>query len=145
MAHIVVRGWAAVFLDDEPMTDPAVLRTLDGVVYEDERFTDYLGDLEGEAEGEEALATALESGGALRFGYKEGDEWLSAMTEYRSKRPLSDSELRRLLEYTSGQWSDGIGANWTCESADRCGFTILCITPDDIVEPNALSLRVIED
>ncbi len=143
MARIVVRGWAAVFLEDEPMTDPAVLRTLDGVVYDDERFTDYLGDFEDE--GEVTLATALESGGNLRFGYKEGDEWLMAMTEYRSKRPLSESELRRLLEYTSGQWSDGIGANWTCESADRCGFTILCITPGDIVEPNALSLRVIEE
>jgi hypothetical protein len=141
MARIVVRGWAAVFQDDEPVTDPAVLRSLDGVVYDDEWFTDYLG--ASEVQGD--LATALESGGSLRFGYKEGDEWLTATTEYRSKRPLVESELRLLLEYTSGQWSGGIGANWTSESADRCGFTIMCITPGDMVEPNALSIRIIEE
>ncbi|MGP0068584.1 MAG: hypothetical protein ACLQGP_33915 [Isosphaeraceae bacterium] len=141
MARIVVRGWAAVFQNDEPVTDPAVLRILDGLVYEDEWFTDYLG----KSKAQMVLLNALESGGSLRFGYQEGDEWLTATTEYRSKRPLVESELRQLLKYTSNQWASGIGANWTCESANRCGFTIMCITPGDMVEPNALSIRMIED
>ena len=141
MARIVVRGWAAVFRDDEPVTDPSVLRALDGVVYDDEWFTDYLWCLGGP----DRPLDALEFGGCLRFCYTEGDEWLTATTEYRSKRPLAESELRQLLKYTSKQWSGGIGAHWTSVSADRCGFTIMCITPGDMIEPNALSIRMIEE
>ncbi len=141
MARILVRGWAAVFHDDEPVTDPAVLRSLDGLVYDEETFTDFLG----VSDSQKVLLRALESGGSLRFRYQEGDEWLTATTEYRSKRPLVESELRQLLKYTSSQWAVGIGANWTSVSADRCGFTIMCITPGDMVEPNALSIRMIEE
>ena len=115
MARIVVRGWAAVFRDDEPINDPLVLQSLDGVVYDDECFTDYLVG----SSTLSVLLAALEAGGSLQFSYKQGDEWLTAMTEYRSTRPLLQSELRLLLKFTSNQWSRGIGANWTSESADR--------------------------
>jgi hypothetical protein len=37
-------------------------------------------------------------------------------------------ELRALVAYTMGQWSDGIGENWTCERSDRCGFAIMCLS-----------------
>src|SRR4051812_35548163 len=102
MVRIAVRGRAAVFRKDEQVTDPSVLRSLDGLAYDDERFTDYLG---GPAE-EDLLAAALENGGSLRFTYHEGDPYLIATTEYQSRRPLSDSELGLLAAYTMGQWSD---------------------------------------
>jgi len=40
MSRIVIPGLAAVFRVDEQVKDPILLRSLDGVVYDDERFTD---------------------------------------------------------------------------------------------------------
>jgi hypothetical protein len=124
MLRIVIEGLAAVSREGEQITDASVLRSLDGLTYDEERFTDYLG---GPAE-EDALASALESGGHLRFGHHGSAPLLTATTEYRSRRPLSESELRVLVEYTMGQWSDGIGENWACFSPGRCGFMVTCIT-----------------
>jgi hypothetical protein len=62
-SRIVIRGWAAVYHDDEPVTAPEVLQTLDGLTYDDETFTDFLGGSE-----EEDVLAALESGGILRLG-----------------------------------------------------------------------------
>lgn len=141
MLRIVFEGRAAVFHADRQVTDASVLLSLDGLTYEDERFTDYLG---GPPE-EDELASALESGGHLRFGYRESEPLLIATTEYRSRRPLSASELRLLADYTMGQWSDGIGENWTCESAARCGFTVMCLTAGDGVPEDYPSISVIEE
>lgn len=139
MARIVIRGAAAVFRDDEPVTDPIVLRSLDGLVYDEERFTDYIG---GPPE-EDELAAALEPSGIISFRYHDGDELLAATTEYRSRRPLTDGELRLLVDYTMGQWSDGIGENWTCISPDRCGFLIICLTAGDEVGPDYPAVEVV--
>lgn len=125
MPHINLQGRAAVFKDNHRITDPAILRTLASARYDDERFTDYLG---GTSE-EDALAQALDPGGVLSFAYKEGDDSLTAITQYRARRNLTPAELSLLIEYTMGQWSDGIGENWTCESASRYGYTIMCLTP----------------
>jgi hypothetical protein len=141
MLRIVIRGAAAVFRDDVPVTDPAVLRSLDGLVYDGERFTDYIGG----PPAENALAAALEPGGIIRFGYREGDDLLSATTEYRSRRPLTDAELRLLVGYTMGQWSDGIGENWTCISPDRCGYSIMCLTAGDGVGPDYPAVEVVAE
>jgi hypothetical protein len=141
MLRIVVQGLAAVYRKDEPISDISILRSLDGLAYDDERFTDYLG---GPAE-EDALAAVLESGGSLRFRYCEGDSLLVASTEYRSKRPLSESELHLLVDYTMGQWSDGIGENWVCESEERCGFTVMCLTAGDGVPSEYPSVQLIEE
>jgi hypothetical protein len=141
MLRIVIRGAAAVSRDDVQVTDPAVLRSLDGLVYDGERFTDYIGGPPGENE----LAAALEPGGVISFGYREGDDLLSATTEYRSRRPLTDAELRLLVGYTMGQWSDGIGENWTCISPDRCGYSIMCLTAGDGVGPDYPAVEVVAE
>ncbi len=139
MQRIIISGRAAVSRDDEQIDDPAVLRTLDGLAYDDERFTDYLG-----GPGEDELAAALESGGVLRFSYREGEPLLEVRTEYRSRRPLSPAELALLVEYTMGQWSDGIGENLTCESRSRWGFSIMCLIPGDGVGSRYPDVRVAE-
>ena len=123
--RIVIRGWAAVYRDDEQVSEPTVIRTLDGLVYDDEKFTDHIGG----TDEENSLAEALESGGSLRFGCDDGESLLTVTTEYRSRRPLTDTELTWLVAYTLGQWSDGIGENWYYLSEERCGFTISCLTP----------------
>jgi hypothetical protein len=141
MPHIVVRGAAAVFRDDERITDPTALRALDGLVYDEETFTDHIG---GTPE-EDELAAALEPGGIISFRYRDGDEVLSAITEYRTRQSLSDEALRVLVEYTMGQWSDGIGENWTCISPTKCGYSIMCLTPGDDVGTDDPAVEVVGD
>lgn len=126
MARIVIRGAAAVFRSDEQVTDPGVLGSLDGLVYDEERFTDYIGGPPAEDE----LVAALEPGGILSFGYR-GGHLLAATTEYQTRRPLTDAEVRLLVDYTMGQWSDGIGENWTCCSPEKCGYSVMCLTAGD--------------
>jgi hypothetical protein len=141
--RIVIRGSAAVFRDDDDVqvTDTSILRSLDGIVYDEERFTDYIGCSPEEA----ALAAALEPGGIISFSYQDGQDVLDAVTEYRSRRPLMDGELRLLVLYTMGQWSDGIGENWTCFSPEKCGYSIMCLTPGDNVSRDYPEVEVISD
>lgn len=139
MARIVIRGSAAVFRDDVRVSDSVILRSLDGMVYDEERFTDYLG---GPAE-ENLVAAALEPGGIIRFGYRDADDVLSVTTEYRTRRPLTAAELRLLIDYKLGQWSDGIGENWACISPDKCGYSIVCLTPGNGVSPDYPSVEVL--
>ena len=141
MARIVIRGAAAVFRDDEQVTDPGVMRSLDGLAYDEERFTDYIG---GRPE-EDELAAALEPGGIISFRYQDDGELLTATTEYRTRRPLTDAELRLLVEYTMGQWSDGIGENWTCCSPEKCGYSIMCLTAGDGVGPDYPAVEVVAE
>ena len=142
MPRIVIRGAAAVFSDDEQVTDPAILQSLDGLVYDEERFTDYIG---GPPEEDELAAALDEPGGIISFRYHDGDELLGATTKYQSRRPLTEAELRLLVDYTIGQWSDGIGENWMCSSADKCGYSIMCLTAGDGVGPDYPAVEVIAE
>jgi len=121
--RVAIHGFAAVFTEDEQVTDPVILSRLNGLAYDEEVFTDYLG---GSPE-EEALAAALERSGTLAFSYAEGDDLLGVVTEYRAKRQLTEAEVQLLVKYTMGQWSDGIGENFTCLSAEQCGHGVMCL------------------
>lgn len=116
MATIRVRGEAVVFDfqsedatdDDTPVVeDPAVLETLHGLEH-DEIFSDYLSD-----GGDKTLANAGVSGGILRFEFDRQLGVLFGVTEYSAPRLLNTQELALLKDYTVGQWSDGIGENFT--------------------------------
>jgi len=92
--------------DGKLVTDRDVLHELSGFVDDDDSYaTEFIGgnDLENQ------LALALKQSGRLRFDLRNGEEWLRVLNEYVSNRPLSASELKRLAEYTAGQWSDGMG------------------------------------
>ncbi|MCE9545694.1 MAG: hypothetical protein K8T25_09280 [Planctomycetia bacterium] len=151
MIRIIIRGSAAVFRQDEDeededdeedqITDATILRSLAGLVYDKERFTDYLGGPDAENE----VAAALEPGGIIQFGYVDGEDVLTAVTEYRSRRPLTDAELRLLVDYTMGQWSDGIGENWACSSPAKCGYAIMCLTPGSQVAKGYPSVQVLSE
>jgi len=144
MFQINIRGSAAVFHgeddSDSKVTIPEILRSLDGLVYDEERFTDYLG---GTAE-EDELASLVEPGGAIRFEYREGSELLTAITEYCCHVRLSGEQLKLLTDYTMGQWSDGIGENWACSSSAKCGYMIMCLTMGDGVGPKYPLVEVLE-
>jgi hypothetical protein len=137
MPSIVFSTPAAVFdfkqLDPETkehglfIDDPAVLRTLDGLVYGDELFAEYLMDDDGTA----AFADAV-SGGLLFFSFDAASGQLMAHTEYALSRPLSPQEVDLLQDYTVGQWSDGIGSGFFQERM-RVGLAPQVWAPEDEV------------
>lgn len=123
--RVRLQGVALVFGDDErAIGDPAVLGSLHGYSYDDERFTDYLGG----PQAEDALAQILLLGGCIRFEHDGHSPFLLAITEYQAIRPLDAAELALLVEYTRGQWSDGIGENLASESGLATGRSIQCQT-----------------
>lgn len=111
--RIVISGRAAVYPEPSPylpsdpkavpVTDPAVLRTLDGYDAEPE---DPLSD-----DLSPALTAAGVTGGTLRFVFDAARGGLRAVTEYTCPRPLTDDELADLVRETEGAWSDGVGEN----------------------------------
>jgi hypothetical protein len=133
--HIVIRGHAAVMRGGEKVTDPAIVRTLAGLVYDDdELFTKYLAppNVRGVSAEERVLAGVLEPGGVISFSHRDDDPLLTATTEYRSPRPLTPTELRALVSYTMGQWSDGIGENLYQHSIHD-EYDILCLWSREVV------------
>ena len=146
--RIIISGKAFVYdADRSEITSPEILRSLDGLVYDEEIFTDYLGNLNTtttkqmlvqtpgderllqvlrESELENGVRQALEPSGKLRFSYKPDRNELWCVTEYRSNRGLTDEELKLLAGYTQGQWSDGIGENFSSSSEEDCGYLIDC-------------------
>jgi hypothetical protein len=123
------------------VADPDVLRSLDGLVYDEEWFTDYIG---GPLK-EDRLAAALEPGGVISLAYSDGEDVLTATTEYRSRRLLTAAELQLLVDYTMGQWSDGIGENWAGISPDKCGYSIMCLTAGDGVGPDYPAVEIVNE
>ena len=103
----------------DPVTSVDVLRSLDGAKCL-EAFTDYLGGGRKEAT---AVALLIEPGGYLQFVFDNVGNSLKAVTEYRAARRLGDSELQVLIGYTSGQWSDGIGENFTGDLSESYGYS----------------------
>ncbi|MQX52280.1 hypothetical protein [Alcanivorax sediminis] len=49
--------------------------------------------------------------GILHFKTKAGKLWICA--RYNVDSELDEKQVRKLMEYTSGQFSDGAGAGWT--------------------------------
>jgi len=47
------------------------------------------------------------SGGGMDFSYKNGELYVA--TTYELSREITKEETEKLIEYTQGQWSDGIG------------------------------------
>jgi hypothetical protein len=127
LPQVAIRGFAAVFRDDQQVTDPQTLSALVPLSYDDELFSDYLAD----ANLDKSLVNAIAPSGTLRFDYDGESTALRVSTEYQTRRPLTQPEIEALVEYTKDQWSDGVGENWASESVDRVGYSIQCIRSGD--------------
>lgn len=92
MYKITVKG--------EAKTDYSNPQELDGIDCQDE-FTEYFG------EDEQNLIDKGVKSGYMDFKFKDGKLW--TVTTYSCNNKLTDIELEELKEYTTGQWSDGIG------------------------------------
>jgi len=78
------------------------LSALDGLSH-DEVFSEHLHG---------ALADAGISGGVLRFHFSKHTGRLNGVTTFELQRPLNSKEVDLLLDFTLGQWCDGIGSNF---------------------------------
>lgn len=99
MYKVIVKGEASASNEDGVNYSGGELSKFDGLDCQD-CFTDYMDN--GDCSARDDL-----SGGYLSFEYKDGKLWV--ITEYQSKRVLTDKELGEVKSYTQGQWSDGIG------------------------------------
>lgn len=103
MYKITVKG--------EAKTEYPNLTELDGISCQDE-FSEYF-------DGDESYVGDVNNG-YLYFKYEDGKLW--SITTYDSTRELTQKELEELKEYTTGQWSDGIGEGFEqfpCHTASQ--------------------------
>jgi hypothetical protein len=113
-AHASVLDVAA---GDRLVTDVARLAALDRIS-SDECFSDYLLDNSDTKE----LPSKGVSGGYLRFRLRSDLKQLWVETEYDLRERLSDKDMESLVDFTLGQWSDGIGENFCPAFAERTGL-----------------------
>jgi hypothetical protein len=117
--------------DGEEIIDSSRLMCLSGLEYRHDhaRFSDYLGD-----GGYEDLVSAGVKGGFIRLLFRPEIGQLFLITEFTAPRNLTESELTSLVDYTSGQWSDGIGSNFSQSFATATRINIGCALGDELVE-----------
>jgi hypothetical protein len=82
------------------------LRELDGIDCQD-NFSEYFHGAYGSDKNEQALIDKGVHSGYMHFVYEDGVLW--TITTYNSDEELTRAELDALVDYTQGQWSDGIG------------------------------------
>jgi ankyrin repeat protein len=82
------------------ITDAKTLKNISGLEYNEDVISNYL---------DSPLDDIGLHGGGLRIKYNEALKILQVITEYLSPRKLKESELKKLLNQTLGQWSDGLG------------------------------------
>lgn len=68
--------------------------------YHGEYFSEYIDNYYG------SVHDAV-SGGDMKFSYEKGELYVT--TTYTLLRDITKEEQKQLVEYTQGQWSDGIG------------------------------------
>ncbi len=101
MYQISIKGEAKAFLNHKPFPQH-LIQELNGIDIQDD-FVDYI---------DEPYQDKLEKG-YTRFVVENNK--LYAVCEYTAKQELTKEELESLVDYTRGQWSDGIGEGFEQE------------------------------
>lgn len=81
--------------------------------------------------------------GYMRFE-KVGSK-LFTVTIYESERELTQEELDHLLDYTTGQWSDGIGEGFEQEPYYNNEDEEIYLSPWHVDQVATISQRFVED
>lgn len=95
--------------EDVLITEPSILKSLDGVEYLEETFIDYLQDWE---DATRLLRTMSIHGGILSLRYDRQANKVLVETEYVTAGALSNEDIECLRDYTADQLGDGIGSNF---------------------------------
>lgn len=132
------------------ITDPRILRTLNGVASTEEisaYFTDELADL-GIIGGKlqliyEEKTGILQTMKRVLGGSSQGTTSLRVLSEFWAPQRLSEADLERLVEDTRGQWSDGIGEGPWYETALPDPQVWIDVSPSNVDQE--LRVEQIED
>jgi hypothetical protein len=95
--------------ESEQVTDPQRLAYFSGLEYRRESFAEYFTD----GPDSTRLAELEITGGYIRLEFSPETNGLIGVTEYTSPSRLDDTDLALLARYTAGQWSDGVGSNFS--------------------------------
>lgn len=98
------------------------LDKLAGIEYREDKFTNYM---------DATLSMLIEPGGYIAIQKHPKDGRLRCVTEYRTFRDLTETELKALVDYTTGQWSDGIGSGFRDWTLEKYGCAIDCSLMSD--------------
>ena len=108
--------------EDKKITDLEKIKSFDGKKYMDSEsggkspvlLSWYIQD------GKEGpfLVNAGVGGGVLRYEFMSDKNELWIFVDYTTTKKLSKEELQYLYEFTSGQWFDGAGPNFSAELSD---------------------------
>lgn len=106
--------------ESEQVVDPHRLAYFSGFEYRRESFSEYFAD----GPSSIRLQDLGVEGGYIRLEFSPDTNGLIAVTEYRSPALLGDEDLALLAQYTAGQWTDGIGSNFSQSMAVAIGSAI---------------------
>lgn len=110
--EIAIQGEATVHGEKGGQIKGSKLKQFDGIS-DDSEFSEYFHKampkemLAGEQQ--QSLIDAGVTGGYMRFEYDAVSKKLFTITTYDAPRKLTAHEEEVLIEYTQGQWSDGVG------------------------------------
>lgn len=134
MARIRISGIATAWrpedeADGAQITEADRLAYFAGLEYRRESLCDYLLD-----SAEAGVLAELDlTGGYLALGYDGAQNELLAITEYRAPRRLAADEIAALAAYTIGQWSDGVGSNFSQSFAVATRVSIsIALSADEV-------------
>jgi hypothetical protein len=108
---------------DLDLTDAKKIKALTETEYE-ECFSDHFQ--------EDELSNIGLTEGYLRFFINENKS-LTVLTEYKSPRSLEENEVSALVEYTLGQWLDGIGSNFSQEYQMKKGVSVAFFASEETI------------
>lgn len=112
-----------ITIKGEAKTSCPYLEELDGIDCQD-CFSEYF-------DGDESFAEDV-SGGYMHFKYE--DDKLMTYTVYTSTRELTKKEEQQLIDYTQGQWSDGIGEGFEQESCHTASKPFQQYTEEELAD-----------
>lgn len=127
MFQIVISGPASAVREatDEELSADELLE-VSGARYDEEELSDHID--------KPRLAKLGITGGTLRVVYDEDRDELRVISEYAAENELSETELDLLVDFTTAQWSDGLGDDFVQAYVEETGVSLSLYEADNDIE-----------
>jgi hypothetical protein len=134
--EISVRSYATVYdRTGSQETSTEVLKLFHGLAYSD---FDLGEDLAVDDRMDASLRGKLLLGGIMKLEFSEKEKALFVVTHYVFSEGLSGGEVQQLIRFTSGHWTDGIGASFSEEFLHDKGLRFEAVSDDAFTDVHAI-------